>query len=125
MKIIYLHQYFNTPDMAGGSRSYQFAKRLVQMGHEVHVVTTFRKMDKRKNWFKTNESGINVHWLPLVYSNHYGYLKRIKSFIIFACKAAFKSASLTADIVFATSTPLSIALPAIYVSKKKKNTNGI
>ena len=34
MKIIYLHQYFNTPAMPGGTRSYEFAKNLIKMGHE-------------------------------------------------------------------------------------------
>ena len=38
MKIVYLHQYFNTPEMSGGTRSYEFAKRFVQAGHEVHTV---------------------------------------------------------------------------------------
>ena len=40
MKIIYLHQYFTTPSMHGGTRSYELARRLVGMGHEVHMVTS-------------------------------------------------------------------------------------
>ena len=32
MRVIYLHQYFLTPDMAGGTRSYEMARRLVQAG---------------------------------------------------------------------------------------------
>ena len=38
MRIIYLHQYFLTPDMAGGTRSFEMARRLVAAGHEVHGV---------------------------------------------------------------------------------------
>lgn len=37
MRVIYLHQYFNTPDMSGGTRSYEMARRLVAMGHQVDV----------------------------------------------------------------------------------------
>lgn len=31
MKIIYLDQYFNTPLMSGGTRSYEMAKRLIEL----------------------------------------------------------------------------------------------
>jgi len=27
MRITYLHQYFNTPEMSGGTRSYEMARR--------------------------------------------------------------------------------------------------
>jgi heme-degrading monooxygenase HmoA len=64
MRITYLHQYFNTPDMPGGTRSYEMARRLVAMGHEVNMITSWREPDDRKTWFKTDEAGIKVHWLP-------------------------------------------------------------
>ena len=62
MKIIYLHQYFNTPEMSGGTRSYEMARRMVAAGNEVHMVTSFReKESQRKGWFQTEEAGIKVH----------------------------------------------------------------
>jgi hypothetical protein len=121
MRITYLHQYFNTPDMPGGTRSYEMARRLVGMGHEVNMVTSWRELDGRTQWFKTEESGINIHWIPIQYSNHMSYGERIRSFLTFAWKSALKLASLDADIVFATSTPLTIALPAVYGCFKKPN----
>ena len=42
LKIIYLDQYFNTPGIAGATKSYELARRLVQRGHEVQMVTTDR-----------------------------------------------------------------------------------
>ena len=120
MKITYLHQYFVTNNMTGGTRSYEFAKHLVDMGHQVNMITTWRTPDDRKDWFETNESGIKVHWLPVPYSNHMSYALRIKAFILFAWHSARRAASLETDIVFATSTPLTIALPAVYASRKKK-----
>ena len=69
MKITYLHQYFNTPEMSGGTRSYEFAKRLVAMGHEVNMITSLRNSNEKNEWFKTVEGGVNVYWLPLPYSN--------------------------------------------------------
>ena len=120
MKITYLHQYFVTNNMTGGTRSYEFAKHLVDMGHQVNMITTWRTPSDRKDWFETNESGIKVHWLPVPYSNHMSYALRIKAFILFAWHSARRAASLETDIVFATSTPLTIALPAVYASRKKK-----
>jgi hypothetical protein len=69
MRIIYLHQYFNTLRMAGGMRSYEMALRLVAAGHEVHMVTTWRKPLQNAEWFETDEAGIRVHWLPV--PSHY------------------------------------------------------
>ncbi len=122
MRIIYLHQYFNTPDMEGSTRSYEMARRLVERGHKVQMVTTFREREisRGRHWFQTVEGGIKVHWMPLAYSNIMSYRQRIGSFFKFAWKASLKAASLEGDLIFATSTPLTIALPAVYAARKKK-----
>lgn len=125
MKIIYLHQYFNTPTSDSnvfGTRSYEFAKRLVNMGHEVHMVTSRTKPtpEMGTDWYETNEDGIRVHWLPVLYKNHMGFFGRVKAFLRFALKTRKKAASLDGDIIYATSTPLTIAIPALYAQKKKK-----
>lgn len=121
MKILYLHQYFTSPDMAGGTRSYEMARRMVAAGHEVHMVTSYREEDdSRHGWFETEVSGIQVHWYPVPYSNHMGFLQRLKAFLSFAMAARKKALELDADIIFATSTPLTIALPAVPAARKKK-----
>jgi len=120
MRIVYLHQYFNTPDMSGGTRSYEMARRLVACGHEVHMVTSWREPTEKANWFTTEEAGIQVHWLPVPYGNYMAYGERIRVFFRFAWKAALKVASIPADVVFATSTPLTIALPGMYASWRQK-----
>jgi len=121
MKITYIHQYFSNLEMPGSTRSYEMARRLVTLGHEVNMIATYRKNDiETESWFTTIEEGITVHWLPLPYTNKLGITARIKAFIRFAYKSAFRAASLDTDIVFASSTPLTIALPAVYTSWKKK-----
>ncbi|GGN71023.1 hypothetical protein GCM10010112_37970 [Actinoplanes lobatus] len=40
MRIVYIHQYYCNPGMAGGIRSYEQARRLVARGHTVDVITT-------------------------------------------------------------------------------------
>ncbi len=120
MKITYLHQYFTTSNMSGGTRSYEFARRLVNMGHDVNMITSWREPHHNKDWFVTNESGITTHWLPIPYSNHMTYMHRMKAFLSFAWQSALKAKSLEADIIFASSTPLTIALPSVYAARKKK-----
>ena len=38
MKILYFHQYFNTPRAAGGTRSYEMARQLIARGHQVTMI---------------------------------------------------------------------------------------
>jgi hypothetical protein len=83
LKITYLHQYFNIPSMPGGTRSYEMARRLVAMGHEVSMLTSWREPDGRKDWLTTDEAGIQVHWLPVPYSNDMSYNQHIPSFFQF------------------------------------------
>src|SRR5690554_339293 len=107
--------------MSGGTRSYEMARRMVAAGHEVHMVTSIRNNDSnQKSWLSTDEAGINVHWYPVPYSNHMSFLQRIKAFFAFAFAAQKKAASLQGDVVFATSTPLTIALPAVFTARKLK-----
>jgi glycosyltransferase involved in cell wall biosynthesis len=122
MKIVYLHQYFNTPEMTGSTRSYEMARRLVNWGHEVHIVTTWREEYEQtsSDWYESIEDGIHVHWLPLPYSNHLSYSQRIKAFLKFAYASAKRAAGISADVIFATSTPLTIALPGVYAARKQR-----
>jgi len=119
MRIVYLHQYFVTPEMMGGSRSFEMARRLVAAGHEVHMVTSDQATESaRRGWRQSVEAGIHVHWTAIPYDNSMGYGKRILAFFEFAWRAARKATTLHGDIVFATSTPLTIAIPAVYASRR-------
>ncbi len=118
MRIVYLHQYFHTPEMAGGTRSYQMARRLVTMGHEVHMVTSDQHpAPDAPRWRETVEAGIHVHWTAVPYDNVMGYRQRLNAFFSFAWHAARKAQALRGDVVFATSTPLTIALPAVFAAR--------
>lgn len=117
MKILYLHQYFNTPSMSGITRSYEMARRLVERGHEVHMITADCTSEGR-GWRETVESGIRVHWIPVAYANEMSFPRRIRAFFEFAWFSGRRAARQQADLVFATSTPLTIALPAVYAARK-------
>lgn len=122
MRIIYLHQYFVTPDQPGGTRSYEMARRLVAAGHRVDMITTDQQAKgDGPAWRETDEAGIRVHWARQPYDNGMGWLGRMKAFVGFAFAASLRTASFRdADIIFATSTPLTIAIPAIFASWRLK-----
>ena len=120
MKITYLHQYFNTPEMPGDGRSFEMARRLVANGHRVNLLTAFRGETETQDWFCSRESGIDVHWLPVPYANTMSYAERIRSFFRFAIRSASRAAQLEADVVFATSTPLTIALPGVRAARRRR-----
>ena len=85
MKIVYLHQYYNGPNMSGSTRSFEFCRRLAAAGHEVHVVTTSRdKVDKQAKWIVTSDAGVTIHWYPVHYSNDMGFYSRMRAFVSFS-----------------------------------------
>jgi glycosyltransferase involved in cell wall biosynthesis len=114
MKIVYLHQYFNTPASGGGTRSYEFARRLAAAGHEVHVVTSRKQRDGDRGWRTEQIAGVTVHSVQISYSNRLSYPARIRAFGAFAIRAARRTRRLRGDVIFATSTPLTIILPAVF-----------
>src|SRR5659263_693161 len=121
MRIVYLHQYFVTPEMAGGGRSYEMARRRAAAGHEVHMVTSDRNgASDRPKWRETEAAGIHVHWTPVHYENAMVYGDRVRAFVRFAWRAGRRAASLRPDVVFATSTPLTIALPGAYAAWRSR-----
>lgn len=117
MKILYLHQYFKTPQQGGAVRSYYLAKALVDNGHEVEMITSH---NQKKYVFEIVE-GIKVHYLPVYYHNKLGFLGRIFSFLRFMIMAYNKSTSLpNIDLCYATSTPLTTGWIALRLKNKYK-----
>jgi len=114
MKILYFHQYFTTPKGSGGGRSYEFARRWVLAGHEVHVVTgTAFDPTLPKNG-DVNIDGIYVTSVGVAYNAEMGFFSRIKSFLLYAFKSIIIAmGARNYDVVLATSTPLTVAFPAL------------
>lgn len=117
MKILYLHQYFAAREGNWITRTYEFARRLQAMGHEVTVVTSAGYLpDEYKALTKTTHleiEGIPVIIIPVPYSNYMSFSRRIRAFVQFAFLASWVSIRTRADLVYATSTPLTIAIPGI------------
>lgn len=120
MKILYFHQHFSTPDGATGIRSYEMAKALIASGHEVTVVCgsysggntgiSSNFIDGRRQGIV---DGIKVIEFSLDYSNSQSFSQRTITFIKFAYQSIKLSLTLDYDVVFATTTPLTAAIPGI------------
>lgn len=109
MNVLILHQHFKTPESGGAIRSYFLAKALVDRGHRVQVVTGTNDGDYRIEIFE----GIEIHYLPIPYSNYFGYWKRIFSFLRFIISIVIHSGKFReADLCYAISVPLTIGLAA-------------
>lgn len=124
MKILYLHQYFATPESNAGTRSYEMARRFVKNGHQVTFVTSSAALSSiyqfKEGWNVIEIEGIKLHVLHLSYSNEDSFMIRIFKFLKFSLLSTLKALKIKSDVVFATSTPLTIAFPALVYSKIKK-----
>ena len=117
MRIIYLHQYFTLPTQPGGTRSYEMARRLVKAGHQVTLLTSSANLGSSwaptEGWHSHQVEGIHVEVMRVAYSNEMTFKERIRAFVKFAAGASWHVRKFKADVVFATSTPLTIAFPGL------------
>lgn len=117
VKVLILHQYFNTPASGGALRSYYLATALAAKGFETVVITTHNLPERKKEWVE----GIEVHYLPIPYNNHFSFLKRVSSFLKFVGSIVREARQFKdADVCYAISTPLTIGIAAIWIKLRYK-----
>lgn len=112
MKILYIHQYFCTPKEPGGTRSYWIAQALVKKGYGVTMITTSSAVQRRE---EKSIDGINVIYLKEEYHQNMTILRRLKAFFGFAWKSLKEANRQDADLIIATSTPLTVGIPALFM----------
>ncbi|OCH97560.1 glycosyltransferase WbuB [Legionella jamestowniensis] len=120
MKILYLHQHFSTPKGTTGTRSYEMARQLIRRGHEVtmmcgsyHGAETGLSVTFVNGCRRGVVDDIEIIEFDLAYSNNDRFLRRTKTFLKFAIKSVRLVMTEKYDIIFATSTPLTVAIPGI------------
>jgi glycosyltransferase involved in cell wall biosynthesis len=117
MNVLILHQHFKTPDGGGALRSYFLAQAIVDRGDKVQVVTGSDYVDYHLKIYE----GIEIHYLPIRYSNYFGYWKRIFSFLRFIISICAHSKKFSkANICYAISVPLTIGLAARWIKWRYK-----
>lgn len=126
MKVLYFHQHFNTREGSAGTRSYEFAKHLVETGDEVRIVCgrniKSNFSERASGWRQDVElDGIQVSVINIPYGNHMSFSKRILAFLGYALWASIDGLTeKEVDIVFASSTPITVGIPALIVSRLKR-----
>jgi glycosyltransferase involved in cell wall biosynthesis len=115
LRIIYLHQYFKFPDESGGTRSYDLASSLIKQGIDITVVTSTSdiKYKTKARWNTIKKEGIEINYVYLPYGNHLTNVKRIVVFFKFLLFSSIRLIKLKADLILATSTPLTIGIPVL------------
>lgn len=119
MNILYIHQYFKTPEEPGGTRSYWIAKELIKNGHQVTMLTTSSTINQKVEC--KNIDGINVIYLKIPYDQKMGVFRRLVSFISFMFKSTWVALrQRNINLVLATSTPLTVGFPALILKWFKR-----
>lgn len=125
MHVVYIHQHFATPRDALGTRSYELAQRLIAGGHQITMIcgaTTMSGEFSETAERVTEEvvDGIKVLRVNESYSNSMGFMDRVFSFTRFAATAGRLATSCKGDVVFATSTPLTVGIPGVIAKVRSK-----
>ena len=116
MKIVYFYQYFCTPNGSWGTRIYEFASEWVAQGHDVTVVTSlYSKSDLKATKFIETQyhNGIRVKVINLKIDNRQPLLQRIYTFVAYAIISAWYALTLPADVVVASSGPITVGIPGL------------
>ncbi|MBR0662119.1 glycosyltransferase family 4 protein [Neoroseomonas oryzicola] len=120
MRILYLHQHHSGPGGSTATRSHAFAEALAAAGHDVTIAcgryagaATGLDGPFRRGRREGRVGRHHVVELDIPCGNAMGLAARSAAFLRFAAAAAPLAAARGTDLVFASSTPLTVALPAL------------
>ena len=114
MRILYLHQFFVTREGVGGTRSYEFARRFVERGHAVRMVTAGEETHTVDGIEVVGVRGAYADYMRATAMSNAGRMAAFARFAIGATSAALRGPR--PDVVYATSPPLTMAIPALAAS---------
>jgi glycosyltransferase involved in cell wall biosynthesis len=129
LDVLYFHQYFATRRRSTATRSYELARRLVERGHRVTIVSRdTRRLESGRDeepqgrlLGRETVDGIDVLYLNVPYANRYPKPVRLASFTAFTVAATVAGAlERKPDVVFASSTPLTIGIAGLATARMKR-----
>ena len=127
MKLIYIHQYFVTNKGTSGTRSYDVSRYLIQMGYSVTMICGLHDQSALApmSWWRLMRreqiDGIDVIVCNARYSNKLTVPGRLWAWLKFAMLATWACVmQRSADLIFATSTPLTTGIPARIAAALKR-----
>jgi glycosyltransferase involved in cell wall biosynthesis len=119
LHVLYYHLYFNTRNDTSGTRSYEMARRLIATGHKVTIVCGSREgklhFDGRiEGGYKYGTiDGIDVIEVQIPPYNYDNFIQRAFTFVRFGLRGIKLAFKLEYDLLFATSTPLTVSIPGV------------
>jgi glycosyltransferase involved in cell wall biosynthesis len=129
LDVLYFHQYFATRRRSTATRSYELARRLVERGHKVTIVSRdTRRLESGRDRppegrlvGRETVDGIDVLYLNIPYANRYPKALRLASFTAFTIASSVAGAlERKPDVVFASSTPLTIGAAGLLTARAKR-----
>lgn len=119
-RLLYLHQHFSTPDGAAATRSHALARALARRGHAVTLAAgqwqgavTGLAGPFRRGRREGRIDGFTVVEFAIPCANAMGLAARSAAFLAYARRATALALARPFDLVIASSTPLTVALPAL------------
>ncbi|MBN2019149.1 MAG: glycosyltransferase family 4 protein [Sedimentisphaerales bacterium] len=121
MHILYLHQHFALPSGSTGTRSYEMARRWVAAGHQVTLICGRGDACGLPDQSEFEVEGIQVRVVGAKYSQKHSFMQRIWAFFYFMMACTLQGLRVrNIEIVYATSTPLTIGIPAMLLKWGKR-----
>jgi glycosyltransferase involved in cell wall biosynthesis len=125
-RLLYLHQHFSTPAGATATRSHAQARALVQRGHAVTLVTGqfHGAVTGLSSPFEGGRregvvDGMRLVEFAIPCGNAMGLAARSSAFLRYAARATRLAQAEPWDTVIASSTPLTVALPALWEQRRR------
>ena len=119
MKVLYYHQYFSTPSGAAGTRSFSLARSLVEAGHHVQMVClrdarthtglTGAFISRQRRVFVDGIEVLNLKFLTPTMLDFFS----VHLYFVVTLQSLRFLLNSDADLVFATTTPLTVGIAGI------------
>ncbi|GGG32693.1 glycosyltransferase WbuB [Caldovatus sediminis] len=125
MRVLYLHQHFSLPAGATATRAFAMARALLARGHAVTLAcgryagatTGLESLAFRGGRRTGRVAGLDLVEFAIPCGNAQGIAARSAAFLAFAAAAAPLALRRSWDVVVASSTPLTVALPALLAAR--------
>ena len=122
MKILFIHKYFALTTSSSAIRGYKNVKVLLDHGHEVTVICSNDGRNEipqdipfLNGYREMFVDGIRIIQIQTNYSNNLNYIRRSIAFIWFAIACIPEALFNKYDLIFATSTPLTVSITGIFL----------
>ncbi len=126
MRILYLHQHFSVPGGATATRAFAMSRALAAAGHQVTIgcgaydgASTGLSGPYRGGERRGRVGAVEVVEFAIRSGNAQGFMSRSAGFLHFAARAGRLATQPGWDLVIASSTPLTVALPALWAQTRR------